>query len=199
MLKGNLSSRPFYNERAVSMVVMGAALLGVLLTIFNVTAVSRLSGERAKQQAEEERSLSEAERVRQSAQALEQSLDKSNLLTLAEATREANWLIDQRTFSWTEFLGFIEKTLPRDARLIAVAPRVERNVFKIVMLVNAKQQGDLEAFIDALEATNAFKDVLPTDQTRLEDGTLSITLESAYVADVLPSSKRTTTIKGVRP
>lgn len=197
MLKGNLSSRPFYNERLVSMMVAGATLLGVLLTIFNIMAVSRLSTERSKQQAEEERSLSEAERLRQSADKLEQSLDKGNLLTLADATREANWLIDQRTFSWTEFLGYIEKTLPRDARLIAVAPRVERNVFKIVMLVNAKQQGDLQAFIEALESTSAFKDVLPTDQTRLEDGTLSITLESTYVADVMPSSKRT--VKGVRP
>ena len=197
MLKGNLSSRPFYNERLVSMVVLGATLLGVLLTVFNIVAVSRLSGERSKQQAEEEQSLSEAARLRQSADKLDQSLDKGNLVTLAEATREANWLIDQRTFSWTEFLGYIEKTLPRDARLIAVAPRVERNIFKIVMLVNAKQQGDLQTFIDALESTSAFKDVLPTDQTRLEDGTLSITLESTYVADVMPTSKRT--IKGVRP
>ena len=135
--------------------------------------------------------------MRQSAQKLQQSLDPSNLRTLAAETREANWLIDQRTFSWTEFLGFIERTLPRDARLVAVAPRVERNVFKIVMLVNAKQQGDLETFIEALESTAAFKNVLPTDMTRLEDGTLSITLESTYVSDVLPSSKRSG--KGVRP
>ena len=197
MLKSNLSSRPFYNERLVSMVVVGATLLGVLLTVFNIVAVSRLSAERSKQQAEEGQSLSEADRLRQSADKLEQSLDKGNLLTLTEATREANWLIDQRTFSWTEFLGYIEKTLPRDARLIAVAPRVERNVFKIVMLVNAKQQGDLQTFIEALESTSAFKDVLPTDQTRLEDGTLSITLESTYVADVMPTSKRI--VKGVRP
>ena len=46
------------------MVMMGAALLGVVLTIFNVTALSRLSGERSKQQAEQEQSLSEADRVR---------------------------------------------------------------------------------------------------------------------------------------
>ena len=197
MLKGNLSSRPFYNERLVSMVMIGAALVGVVLTIFNVTALSHLYGERAKQQAEEEQSLSEADRVRQSAQKLQQSLDQSNLRTLADQTREANWLIDQRTFSWTEFLGFIERTLPRDARLVAVAPRVERNVFKIVMLVNAKQQADLETFIESLESTAAFKNVLPTDMTRLEDGTLSITLESTYVSDVLPSSKRSG--KGVRP
>ena len=45
--------------------------------------------------------------------------------------------------------------------------------------------------------TQALHDPLPTDLTRLEDGTLSITLESTYVADVLPSAKRT--IKGVRP
>jgi hypothetical protein len=179
------------------MVVLGATLLGVLLTVFNILAVSRLSTERSKQQAEEEQSLSEAARLRQSADKLEQSLDKGNLLTLTEATREANWLIDQRTFSWTEFLGYIEKTLPRDARLIAVAPRVERNVFKIVMLVNAKQQSDLKIFMEALEATSAFKDPLPTDQTRLEDGSLSITLESTYVADIMPTSKRT--VKGVRP
>lgn len=197
MLKGNLSSRPFYNERLVSMVVMGAALLGVVLTIFNVTALSRLSGERAKQQEEEQQSLSEAERVHQSAEKLDQSLDRTNLMMLAEQTREANWLIDQRTFSWTEFLGYIEKTLPRDARLVSVAPRVERNVFKIVMLINAKQPSDLVTFMDALEATAAFKDLLPTDQTRLEDGTLSITLESTYVAEVLPSSKRI--VKGDRP
>ncbi len=197
MLKGNLSSRPFYNERFVSMVMMGAALLGVILTIFNVTALSRLSGERAKQQAEEAQSLNEAERVRQSAQKLQQSLDQSNLRVLADATREANWLIDQRTFSWTEFFAYIEKTLPRDARLVSVAPRIERNVFKIVMLVNTKQPSDLLTFIDALEATAAFKDVLPTDQTALEDGTLSITLESTYVSDVVPSTKRTG--KGVRP
>jgi K+-sensing histidine kinase KdpD len=63
--------------------------------------------------------------------------------------------------------------------------------------VNAKQQGDLETFIESLESTAAFKNVLPTDMTRLEDGTLSITLESTYVSDVLPSSKRSG--KGVRP
>jgi hypothetical protein len=197
MLKGNLSSRPFYNERLVSMVVLGATLLGIALTIFNATSLYRLSGERSKQEAEEERSLNEAARITQSAQKFEQSLDRSNLLVLADATREANWLIDQRTFSWTEFLDHVEKTLPRDARLVSVAPRVERNVFKIVMLINAKQQGDLETFLDALTATGAFKDILPQDTQRLEDGTLSITLQSTYVADVLPSSKRTA--KGVRP
>jgi len=196
MLKGNLSSRPFYNERVVSLVVTGAAIIGVLLTIFNVSSLYRLSGERAKQEAEEQKSLSEEERVKESAQKLQQSLDKSNLLVLAEATREANWLIDQRTFSWTEFFGYIERTMPRDARLVSVAPRVDRNGFKIVMLVNTKQLGDLETFIDALQSTSAFKDTLPTDQQRLEDGTLAVTLETTYTVDVLPSSKRG---KGARP
>ena len=197
MLRGNLSSRPFYNERLVSMIVLGATVVGIALTIFNATSLYRLSGERSKQQAEEARSLSEAERVRQSAQKLEQSLDPQNLHVLAEATREANWLIDQRTFSWTEFFDLVEKTLPRDARLISVAPRVERNVFKIVMLINAKQQSDVETFIEALDATGAFKDNLPADRQQLEDGSLTVTLQSTYVADVLPSARRTG--KGARP
>ena len=197
MLRGNLSSRPFYNERLVAMIVVGATILGVLLTIFNATALYRLSGERAKQEAEEARSLNEADRVRQSADKLQQSLDRSNLLMLANATQEANWLIDQRTFSWTEFFGIVERTMPRDARLFSVAPQIDRGVFKIVMLVNAKQVSDLEMLLDALETTTTFKDVLPTNQQRLEDGTLSITIESTYVSDVIPSQKRSA--KGVRP
>ena len=69
--------------------------------------------------------------------------------------------IDQRTFSWTAFFGLIEKTLPLDARLVAVSPRVERGVFKIVMLVVARRLSDVQEFIEKLKATGAFYDVVP--------------------------------------
>ena len=189
MLKGNLSTRPFYNERLVSLIILIAAIAGIALTGFNGVTIYRLSGERSKQKAELDRVAAEATKSRAAASALEQSLDRSNLLLLAGATSEANALIDQRTFSWTAFLGLVERTLPLDARLIAVAPRVERGVFMIQMQVNVKRREDLEAFIDALLATGAFYDVLPSEQQRNDDGTLSATLSAGYLAPGVPGLK----------
>lgn len=181
MLKGNLATRPFYNERIVSLAITLAVLLGIALTFFNAATVYRLSGESARQQDEQARTNVEADRIRAAAGALQQSLDRSTLLQLANATREANALIDQRTFSWTVFFGLVETTLPRDARLLSVSPRVERGVFRIQMIINAKQQQDLEDFIDALLGTGAFYDLLPAEQQRNEDGTYTATLSGAYL------------------
>jgi hypothetical protein len=87
--------------------------------------------------------------------------------------------------------------MPRDARLMAVAPRVERGVFKIVMSVNAKQRDEVATLIDALLATGSFKDIFPVDSTALEDGTLTTTLESEYLAVGAPVGKRSG--RGDRP
>ena len=193
MLKGNLATRPFYNERIVSLAVTLAVLLGIVLTVFNAATVYRLSGESARQQDENARTNAEADRIRAAAAALQQSLDRATLLQLAGATREANALIDQRTFSWTVFFGLVEKTLPRDARLLSVSPRVERGVFRIQMLVNAKAQQDLEDFIDALLETGAFYDLLPAEQQRNEDGTYTATLSGAYLT---PAAAATAAGKG---
>ncbi len=180
MLKGNLATRPFYNERLVGAVVAIAAIAGLALTAFNATATLRLSAERQVQQADQDRVEAEAAKSRTAAAALQSSLDRSNLIMLAGATAEANALIEQRTFSWTSFFDMVEKTLPLDARLLAVAPRVERGVFMIVMSLNVKRPEDVEQFIDALNRTGTFFDLLPGDMQRNEDGAFTATLSGGY-------------------
>ncbi len=70
-----------------------------------------------------------------------------------------------RTFSWTDLLAQFEKTLPENVRITAVQPRVDRDGrFIIGMRVEARQIGDLEKFLDALEMTGAFHNVLTTDE-----------------------------------
>ena len=182
MFKGNLSTRPFYNERLVGILIAIGLLIGLGLTVFNVTAIYQLSAERTRQRADQERVEAEAAKSRASAAALQSSLDHSNILLLASETNEANTLIDQRTFSWTAFFGLVEKTLPLDARLISVAPRVERGVFMIVMQVNIKHPNDLEAFMDSLNGTGAFFDLLPGEMQRNEDGLFVATLSGGYNA-----------------
>jgi hypothetical protein len=201
VLKGNLSTRPFYNERLVGLVIAIAAVAGIALTIFNVTTTMRLSAERNVQQLEQSRVDAEAEKSRTAATTLQSSLDRSNLLMLAAATTEANSLIEQRTFSWTAFFSMVEKTLPLDARLISVAPRIERGVFMIVMSVNVKRPDDLEEFMHALNATGTFFDLLPGDMQRNEDGFYLATLSGGYNAPGAVSARTKLPVRkgGPRP
>jgi len=182
MLKGNLSTRPFYNERLVNLLLLLAAAAGIALALFNVTRIMQLSSERVTRVAAERAAEAEAARIRVAAEREKGSVDTVRLRELAGYTTEANELIDQRLFSWTVFFGLIQKTLPLDARLVAVSPRVQRGVFQIVMTVNAKRLDDLEAFKKALEDTGSFYDVLPTSQDHVDDGTWSATVISSYLA-----------------
>jgi hypothetical protein len=201
MFRGNLSTRPFYNERLVGALIAIGLLIGLGLTVFNVSAIYQLSAERNRQRADQERVEADAERSRASASALQSSLDRSNILLLASETNEANTLIDQRTFSWTAFFGLVEKTLPLDARLISVAPRVERGVFMIVMQVNMKRPDDLEAFMDSLNGTGSFFDLLPGEMQRNEDGLYIATLSGGYNAPASMGGRTKTSSRrgGPRP
>jgi hypothetical protein len=197
MFRGNLSTRPFYNERLVGVLIAIGLLIGLGLTVFNVTAIYRLSAERTRQRADQERVEAEAAKSLASAAALQSSLDRSNILLLASETNEANRLIDERTFSWTAFFGLVEKTLPLDARIISVAPRVERGVFMIVMQVNIKHPNDLEAFMDSLNGTGAFYDLLPGEMQRNEDGLFIATLSGGYNAPAsMGGRSKTSTRRG---
>jgi hypothetical protein len=181
MLKGNLSTRPFYNERLVSLVVVLATAVGIALSVFNVSRLYALSSERARLRGEQQLAEQEAERVRAAAAATQQSVGRPALVALAAATREANALIDARTFSWTTFFGYVEKTLPVEARLIAVSPTVEHGEFRIAMIVNARSPKEIEDFIDALMGTGAFYDLIPDEQQRNDDGSQTAKISGAYL------------------
>ena len=191
MLKGNLSTRPFYNDRLVNGLLLVAALAGLLMAAYSTTRILDLGGERAKRVAAQNTAKSEAARIRTEAEREQLSVNRQTYLLLAIATDEANSLIDERTFSWTVLFGQIEKTIPMDVRLIAVAPRVERAVFKITMTVNGKRPEDLQKFIEGLKSTGSFYDVLATEQSSMEDGTINATIASSYVAPVATPAKTT--------
>ena len=82
---------------------------------------------------------------------------------VANAAREANAIIDQRAFSWTELFAQFEATLPptcgsRPCSRGSSGWRLHRRRSR------SKRAGaeDLDAFIEALEMTGAFHDVLST-------------------------------------
>lgn len=188
MLRGNLSTRPFYNDRAVRLAIGAAALLLLLFTIFNTTRLLSVTARRGEIRARTAASRDEAARLRAQAATIQQGIDRASLTLLAGSAHEANDLIEQRTFSWTTLLAWLEKAMPMDVRLVSVSPRIDRGGLVVAMAIVARDLPDVDAFISALDETGVFSDVAPTEKQGREDGTFTALVEGAYQATAPPPS-----------
>ena len=180
MIRTNLSTRPFYNVRAVQVLIGALAGLALGATLFNVVQVVRLSASQSALGANADAAEREATRLRADAARIRAQINPSELQTVANAAREANGIIDRRAFSWTTLFGQFETTLPADVRITAVRPRLDRGVFTVAVALEARRAEDLDAFVDALEKTGLFKDALATESQTSEDGLLEAIVEGAY-------------------
>jgi hypothetical protein len=185
MLRTNLSTRPFYNERLVRIALALVAVLAIGLGAFDAFQILRLRARSADVRAEADAAEREAARLRDQARAIRQTLNREQLDAVQIAAREANQLIDRRTFSWTDLFNRFEATLPPDVRIAAVQPQIDtEGRLLIAVTVISKRAEDLDTFIGALEQTRAFRDVLPRTDEALEDGTLRSVIQGYYAASV---------------
>ena len=184
MLRTNLSTRPFYNERAIQLLLALAALLVVILTAFNAIRIFSLSRQNTELSSLVNRDRQEAQRLTRDAQRIRAGINVEELQATADAAGVANALIDQRTFSWTEFFNRIEETLPPDVMLTSVQPSFGREETIIQMSVLGRQIEDIDEFMEKHEATGAFHDVLPTQEDTTDEGLHRLMVRSTYTGTV---------------
>ena len=180
MLRTNLSTRPFYNERAVHMAIGVAAIIVLGLTAINVFRMVTLSRQNTELSSRVNRDHGDAESLAKMANDIVRRVDKDELQLVVDSAREANALIDQRTFSWTAFFNRIEATMPPDVMLSAVRPTVRDGVTRVSMTVIARRAEDIDEFMEKLEATGAFEEVVPSQQDRTDEGLYRVAVESIY-------------------
>ena len=180
MLKSNLSTRPFYNERRVHLAAVVIALIVVAFTAWNAVSLITLSARRAELRAGVQRDEQAAADLRQRAQVLEKSVDTRALSLVAASAREAKAIVDRRTFSWTAFFNRLEETLPPGVMLGSVTPRVERGEVEVTMVVIARRAEDVDTFMEQLEASGAFTGVLNIDETVDDAGLHRAALRGTY-------------------
>lgn len=181
MLRTNLSTRPFYNDRAVRTGLLALALAGLGLTMFNAVEILRL--ERAGREARQTvaQNAAQARELRDKAQVIRRSINQTALQAVQVSARDANALIDRRAFSWTALLNYFQATLPPDVRIASVTPQVDNDGRMLVAITAfARRAEDLYEFADALETTGAFSDVLPRQLAVEEDGTLRAEVQGYY-------------------
>jgi type IV pilus assembly protein PilN len=200
MIRTNLSTRPFYNERAVHLWLLVAAAVVVLATAFNVTRVLRYSRSDTTLAAQASHDENRGGELRQQAARLRATVDPKQVEFASTEARKANELIDRRTFSWTELLNRLETTQPDDVRLVAVRPRVEQDG-RIVLTINvvSKSVDDVEMFMQSLEETGAFASLRPVVEQVNEEGLIETALESDYVPSAAKPDEKRAPEGAVRP
>ena len=181
MLRANLATRPFYNERAVYLVLGLVAVVGLLVLYVEtgrIIHLSRLNTERIRQAEDDER---EGAALSVLAAEIQRSVSPEAIDEVAAAAREANLLIDQRVFSWTDFFNRIETTLPPDVMMTEVRPDIEPGSIEVTMGVLGRSLGAINEFIGALEDSGAFTEVLNRSSEITEDGMYRAVLRGTYL------------------
>lgn len=181
MLRGNLSTRPFYNERAVHVVLAVALAVVAALTVFSAAQFLSLSREQGELSARIAVDEQRAAALRRDAVAVRRGIDAAELQATVDATREVNQVIDQRVFSWTALFNTIERTIPAGVSLRGVYPTIDRGSVTVRLIVNARRPDDVGTFMDALERAGTFRDLRSVEELRLDDGSYVVNFDGAYV------------------
>jgi hypothetical protein len=181
MLRTNLATRPFYNDRAVRVGIGAGVIVVAAFTAFNLLQAASLNARNNEMsQRAQEAERQKAEYTKQ-AQTIRQSLNTAEMSAVQHAAQEANLLIGRRVFSWTDLFNQFERTLPPEVRIAAVEPQVDDDGQMLVAItVFSRRPEDLNEFMDQLETTGRFRDVLNRQDTITDDGLTRSILQGYY-------------------
>jgi hypothetical protein len=180
-LRTNLSTRPFYNERAVNAIIGAVALVVAIATLANAWQLIALTTKDRALVGEVAANDTRARGLRQQVTQARSGLDGERLKSVGDSVREANAIIDGRTFSWTALLNWLETALPPDVRIVSIKPRVDTDGrFLLGFTVEAKTVGAIDTFIGRLEGTGRFDGLLVRQERETVDGTIEATAEGYY-------------------
>jgi Tfp pilus assembly protein PilN len=181
VLRTNLSTRPFYNERAAHLLIGLAAAVVMALTAWNVLRIVTLSRQNTELSSRISRETVETDNLTSQAAQIRKTINREELASVVAAAQEANSLIDQRTFSWTRFFNRIESTLPPDVMLTSVRPSFNKDGTTVTMIVLGRRSEDIDEFMEKLEATGAFEEALPGQGDHTEQGLIREVIQSKYL------------------
>ena len=184
MIRTNLSTRPFYNERAVNLGLIVLGVLVALATIFNMTRARFDSGSNTELAAQAESDEARAGELRAAAAKMRGSIDRRQVDAVALDARQANELIDRRTFSWTALFNQFEGTLPPNVRITSIRPSVDHDRRIILSLtVLGRTVNDVNEFMERLDATKTFRDLRSVEERTNEADQIESVLQMVYLPE----------------
>jgi Tfp pilus assembly protein PilN len=190
VIRTNLSTRPFYNERLVNLWLLALAIVIVAATIFNVSRARVDAGsntELATRAAQDEERAAE---LRRTAAQLRGSVDLRQIEAVSVDARQANDLIDRRTFSWTALFNQFESTLPDNVRITSIRPTIDKDrQIVLTVTVLARSVPDIEQFMERLDTLGAFKQTHMVQERTTDEEQIETSLEMVYSPQIAESPK----------
>lgn len=180
MLRTNLSTRPFYNERIVHAVAGIAAVLLLAITAAQVVRVVQLSRLKTELNGYIKRDKAETEYRTNEAASIRRGLDQKQLTLVASEAKEANQLIERRTFSWTQLLNYLTETLPNDVMLTSIRPDFQDDGTQISLDIQGRGGDEIDKFWENLEKTGAFHDIEWSGLSVSDDGIHRVQMTAVY-------------------
>jgi Tfp pilus assembly protein PilN len=180
VLRTNLSTRPFYNERGIHAVIALVAAVLIAVTAWQVLRIVHLSRQKTELTAAIRRDRAESEKLTREAGDIRRGINQQELAVVTTAAREANELIEERTFSWTALFNQLEATLPEDVMLMSVRPTFKESATVINLELQGRRTEDVDTFMDNLEATGQFHNVRWSQENVNEEGLHRVTMQAEY-------------------
>ena len=181
-LRTNLSTRPFYNERATHLALGAVAVVLLAVTAFNLWEVFDLSARQTQLQQRIQAAEASARQARTEAARVRSTINPREFDRAVAEAREANTLIERRVFSWTDLFNRFEATLPATVRITSIRPKIDRDgVMTVTLVVSARNVEGVQEFVEHLEERGGFARLLSREEFVGEDGLLQATLEGQYL------------------
>jgi len=158
----NLASRPARNETLPTLAFVFAlvALLG--LTAKHVAVARSLMPDRISTRRQEVDALeAEADRIRRESASLRSPLPDKAVLARWAAIKE---LVDKRTFSWTRLLARLETVIPEGVRIVAIAPRVDKETVHLELTAEVQSSEAGLELLKRLQQRSAFREAMPVSE-----------------------------------
>jgi Tfp pilus assembly protein PilN len=195
----NLARRPFVNERPVRRAAMLLLAAGLALAAVNGWLYTRYVVQRGANEGELNRLEAEIESEERRATALARQLAAADLTQQNDLVVFLNQRIAERTFGWSVLFDRLEDLLPRDVRLVSLAPAevvpprasagaapvavAAETRFNLAISGVARQPEAVLELIDALFADAAFRDP-DLHQETFRTGEVQFTLDVIYLPRV---------------
>jgi len=153
----NLASEPFVSERLPGLLTGLALLFMLVVSALHADRIRELSGtevdrgELVEREGELRELYSRDHRARPETPSSEAV---QRWATLKE-------LVDRRSFSWGALLGDLESLLPRDLRLVSIAPSLDDGVTELELRAVARSRAEGYEFVRVLQESGRFSRVIP--------------------------------------
>jgi len=199
----NFASQPFRNLALPALLFGIVSVLLVAVTIHHAFVLRGLMPAQTSKLHREVAGLEEElERLRTEGRSLKAPPPDKGVLAEWGVLKD---LVDRRTFSWTGLFARLEQVLPREVRLVSIAPEVEHGqvLLEIGAVARPPQAG--LALVGLLEGRGEFEDVYPVSVSEQEGGTAEFHYTMRYLpggadeAAVVPAAASAAGYDGVDP